>query len=176
MRYIRHKILRTKGFTLIELLVVIAIIGILASVILASLNASRTKAKDAAIISEMKQFEILLNLEYNESGSYAKLQTTNFYFVTSSTACDTAFPAPPTGSVYYDKARQICSSIVANVPPANGGTTGFFADTVSNQDNKYSIMAVLNNGPHSTTYYCLGSSGTSFDPGTLNSTGCWQRP
>jgi|SRR3989344_2452030 len=62
---------RNKGFTLIELLVVIAIIGILSSVVLASLNTARTKARDSRRISDIKSLQLALELYADDnSGDY----------------------------------------------------------------------------------------------------------
>jgi len=61
-----------KGFTLIELLVVIAIIGILSSVVLASLNSARDKGDDAAIKANLNNIRAQAELVYDDAGgSYA---------------------------------------------------------------------------------------------------------
>lgn len=59
-----------RGFTLIELLVVIAIIGILASVVLASLNSARDKGEDAAIKSNLNNIRAQAELFYDDNGDY----------------------------------------------------------------------------------------------------------
>ncbi len=60
-----------RGFTLIELLVVIAIIAMLASVILASLNTARSKARDAKRISDLDQIRTALALyQGNHNGQF----------------------------------------------------------------------------------------------------------
>jgi prepilin-type N-terminal cleavage/methylation domain-containing protein len=61
---------RSFGFTLIELLVVIAIIGILASIILASLSTAQAKGRDARRVSDIKQIQLALELYYDANGSF----------------------------------------------------------------------------------------------------------
>ena len=61
-----------KGFTLIELLVVIAIIGILSSVVLASLSTARQKSRDAKRISDLGQIQLALELFFDANQSYPR--------------------------------------------------------------------------------------------------------
>lgn len=61
---------KTRGFTLIELLVVIAIIGILSSVVLASLSSARKKGRDSRRLADIKQLQLALELYYDANTAY----------------------------------------------------------------------------------------------------------
>ena len=61
---------KRKGFTLIELLVVIAIIGILATIVLVSLNTARQKARDVRRISDLRQVALALEMYYDDVRNY----------------------------------------------------------------------------------------------------------
>ncbi len=61
---------KKKGFTLIELLVVVAIISLLSSIVMASLNSARVKARDATRMSDMREIQKAIELYYSNAGHY----------------------------------------------------------------------------------------------------------
>ena len=76
-----------KGFTLIELLVVVAIIGVLAGIVLASLNTARDKGKGAAIKSNLKNMGPQMELAYSDNGSYGGINAAGNPPYRPSTVC-----------------------------------------------------------------------------------------
>jgi prepilin-type N-terminal cleavage/methylation domain-containing protein len=59
-----------KGFTLIELLVVIAVVGVLASLVLVSLNSARVKSRDAKRKTDLTALQKAIELYYTTNNSY----------------------------------------------------------------------------------------------------------
>lgn len=112
---------REKGFTLIELLVVIAIIGLLSSVILVSLNATRGKARDAKRVSDMNQMAKAMELFFNDFQSYP---TNNIAMTTFGTM--TACASGTAGCVPYLVPTYLSKIPTAPLPPDENCQNGSY--------------------------------------------------
>lgn len=58
------------GFTLVELMVVIAIIGILATLIMVTLDNTKSTARNTRRLADIKELQLALKLFYNDNGFY----------------------------------------------------------------------------------------------------------
>lgn len=111
MNFIK-KLGQKKGFTLIELLVVIAIIGILASVVLASLNTARQKGRDARRIADVKQIQLAVELAFDENRSYPDETAWETFLETNGYM--TNVPVDPLGLSYiYAEIPATCTGLPA---------------------------------------------------------------
>ena len=139
----------SKGFTLIELLVVIAIIGILSSVVLASLNSARKKGRDTRRVADIQQLQLALELEFDKSRTYpatlATLVTSGFISV---------IPTDPIGSTAYP--YFLCNS------------TAYHLGAALEESNSAALSADLNAVPTA----CSLSTLTGSNDATQATTAC----
>ncbi len=137
---------KIRGFTLIELLVVIAIIGMLSSIVFASLNTARQKGRDAKRLAEISELRKSLEYYFSENGAYppsATLTNGNYPNTSWSNSSNASWlgtqPFPSAMSKYFSKLP---------VDPINsvgwaGGDTTFNYSYVSCGGNQYMIIYKL---------------------------------
>ncbi len=130
-----------KGFTLIELLVVIAIIGILSSVVLASLTSARTKGQDAAVQATLSNMRAQAELYYSGNG--------NSYGPTAS-VCTSG------NHLFGATTSTALTTLIAGAESQNG--TGMSLSCHSNA-TAWAVSSPMPSG--SSTHFCVDSKGNA---------------
>lgn len=144
--------MKKRGFTLIELLVVIAIIGILASVVLASLNTARAKGADAAIKANLSGIRAQAELIYDDQSCYGDGAGTCAAAAFAAGAC------AATADTLFANAN-VTSAITAAGNASNAGGLGQGSCVSSANQTAWAVSVPLKTV--TTNSWCIDSAGAS---------------
>ncbi len=144
-----------RGFTLIELLVVIAIIGILSSVVLASLNTARNKGSDAAIKSNLANIRAQAEILYDGAGCYNSTGAVGSSCTIVADDGDCAAANTEDTSIFEN--TVIAGQILAAATASGGGLATAECVAAANGANWAITIPMKTAGQ----YWCVDSSGAS---------------
>lgn len=153
-----------RGFTLIELLVVIAIIGILASVVLSSLNNARDGASDSAVQSNLQTVRTQAELYHSILNTYGTVAGTNY--VGDCATLGTMFRLSPTSGTAEQ--RALSSIIDQAIQKASQAGSGLVQCRLDGSRQNYMVAVQLKT---SNAYWCVDNLGTSKRINSLPATG-----
>jgi prepilin-type N-terminal cleavage/methylation domain-containing protein len=145
--------MKNKGFTLVELLVVISIVGLLSSVVFASVNVSRKKAADSSIKATLSGLRNQALLVYDNVGCYAYSNSCSMGGYTSAGRCSDAFGA---GDSIFDNA--LIKPAITSAYNTSGGTSRANCVQAAN-GGAWAIAVALKTV--TTNSWCVDSTGAS---------------
>jgi len=144
---------KEKGFTLIELLVVVAIIGLLASVVLASMSTARSKGRDARRLADMATIQRALELYWSDNRQYPDVDG----------ACTSTAVCGASGVTNWGTLETKLANYISKLPRETSSDTTFSYFYDSDTGNTYKDYALATSLESTTNYWRVNNDGGYFN-------------